>query len=263
MTFGWYGISLDLPDDWAPAAITGQRNEGYVRLASTGKVGIQIRWRSAKHAGHLPDRLPTYFDRLAKDAKKAKVPFESEIFEDGDRVLYRYKGALNGRGVLLYHAASKRIVFLESVSSSTASLEGPMRDALRSLRLDEDGLETWAALGLKVRLPEGLMVERRTFMSGRIALDLATRGAKIRAERWGFGEQLIQKHGLADWSRNALQMAKAEVEELECGVKLTLKRPLVPPIFGIAAFDTENNQIQTVRSISRQEKWRPEWRWIS
>jgi len=262
VTFGWYGFALDLPDDWAPAAITGQRNEGYVRLASTGKVGLQIRWRAAKRPGHLPDRLPPYFDRLAKDAKRKRVDFESEIHEEEGRVLYRYRGVMHGRGALLHHSASQRVFFVEAVSTTGASLEGPMRDALRSFTVDEDGMETWAALGLRVRMPQGLMVERRSFVSGRIGLDLAARGVKVRAERWGFGEQLIQKHGLEGWARNALQIPKAEIHEETEGVRLLLRRPLLPPILGIAAFDAERNQIQTVRVVSRNPKWRPEWCWI-
>jgi hypothetical protein len=265
LVFGWQGFSLEHPDDWGPVTLTGTRKEGYVRITSPGRLGLQIRWKEAAGPGELKPRLFSYFDRLARDAKRAKVEFRREHEEDGERLTYRYNGTVHARGALFFSPPCGRVFFLEVVSSRNESFLVPFRQMLGSFQsFGQQPLETWSVLGLQVHLPPGLLVEKRQFLAGRTQLMLSKRGVQVLADRWGFGEQLIQKHGLEAWAAAALAMPRPEIKEEGCGLRLVQKGSLLKPRReALVMLDIDQNQITTLTVASRQSQWRPQWDWLT
>ena len=98
MTFGWQGFQFDHPDDWAPALISGNRHEGYARIASPETLSAQIRWQAQKAGANLEAILTAYLDRLAKDAKKLKTAFKSSFEKVENGFEYKWSGQGNGKG---------------------------------------------------------------------------------------------------------------------------------------------------------------------
>lgn len=265
MTFGWQGFTLEHPEDWGPTSLTGARREGYARLSSPGRLAFQLRWKQVKSPGDLRERLNAYLDSLERDAKRAKTPFRRESEAQEERLIYRYSGVHHGRGALFYSEACGRIVFLEVVSTQNDSLLTPFRQLLASFRSEGgEGRETWAVLGLRVRLPKGLIVDRRQFQAGRTRLSLHLGRVQVDANRWGFAEQLVQRHGLEAWARGALEMPGAESAMEPEGLRLREPGGLLKPRReALALVDYERNQITTLAVAGRSEEWRPEWDWLT
>ena len=259
MTFAWQGFQFGHPDDWAPSLITGNRDEGYVRLASPEALSYQVRWKRLRTADHRRS-LDDYLSKLKRDAGKLKVKFQSTVQQDGDSLVYRWTGAGNGRGRLA--TRGERTFFLEASSTSNRSAQGAFQELDSSFLAEHEDHELWSLFGLAVRLRSGLAVERHLFQSGRTRVEWKDRLGRIVAERWGFGEQILEKHSFEDWAKQSMGMERAKVETSGRGLALALSRPLLKT-FGLATFDADRNQLVTVKTLSRGLRGRPEWDWLT
>ena len=261
MTFAWEGFSLEHPEDWAPVALTGKREEGYVRIASGSKLSLQVRWKDAPGTVDLDARLESYFEKLRQGFTKEKQPFSSRVTLGDLRREYKYSGGVQGRGVLLHVPEDGRVFFLEL--TTTARSDRPLQ-AFREIDSSfHAGEERWAVLGLDVRLPRPLKVERKTFLSGKTVLNLVGKGVRVEAQRWGFGNELVEKHGLAEWAKAAATMPKAEVVESEGAVALYQRGTWVcAPTYAIVKHQEDRNQLAVLKVWSRRSEWRPMWDWL-
>lgn len=260
--FGWQGFGFPTPPDFAPLALTGSRREGYVRLGSAGRLNIQLRWRLVRGQVKLRPALDSYLEKLRRDAKKAKEPFNAEIDEKDGALCYRYTGVGQGRGKLFVSEPSNRLLFLEVVGGRKDQL-------LPTFRLIEAGLvdygdgdwEVWSLLGLRFRSPLPLTLERKLMQAGRTQLVFRAKALRLEAERWGFGEQLIKKHGLVAWAQAALRLprepSEADARSLVFGPAGFLK-----PTSAIVRYDEEKNQITALKALTRKPSRRPTWDWL-
>lgn len=261
--FAWYGFSFKHPADWAPVVISGNRTEGYVRLASGGRQGCQVRWRQTKTSGDLQPRLTAYLSKLERDTIRRKEPFRSEVKHESNGLTYRIAAGMQARGAIFFSDACSRVFFVEASGGRADSLLPTFRSLRESFRstLPED-LAHWSLLGLHVRLPHGLSVTRKLLVAGRTRLEFSLRGVRIEADRWGFAEQLIEKHGLEKWARAALQMPKASVEKEGRGLRLRSMPRLGAPINALVAFDETANQLTCIKAATRLDQWSPRWIWF-
>ncbi|RYG43704.1 hypothetical protein EON79_16485 [bacterium] len=259
MTFGWYGIRLELPDDFAPTSLSGGRRDGYVRLASGGAVGIQMRWRATKNPKGLDGRIETYLLDMKKRAKKARQEFDSDFHTVPFGMEYRYRGAQAGAGTLRFDPESERVVFLETVGPNAAMVDKARREIGSPVFAPKAGPETWAILGLRVNLPVGFELAGRKFLSGRTQLTLKKGRTTVVAERWGFAEQLVAKHSLQGWAAAALGFRNPEVAASEGRIAMEERR-IVGTLRGLAVLDQDENQIRTV--TARGGRLEPEWSWL-
>lgn len=260
MIFAWQGFQIEHPDDWAPALISGTRQEGYARIASPETASYQIRWREAKKGANLRRNLDEYLAKLSKDAKKLKTKFTSHIDEVDGKLHYKWTGAGSGKGALL--EAGGRTFFLEASSTSNKSVQGAFRDLFDSFQLAEGDCELWSVFSLAVNLRAGLLVDKQLFHSGRTRVEWRDRKGRVIAERWGFGEQILAKHAFEEWAKNSMAMPKAKVKIVESGLELEQSKPLLK-MYGLAKFEAEQNQLTTLKVISRSSKERPAWDWLT
>jgi hypothetical protein len=262
LQFAWQGFSLQHPEDWAPVSLSGSRGEGYARLSSSGRIGLQVRWKKANPPKHLESRLEPYFARLSRDAKRRHCPFHQESECKRGQVLYQYRGLVHGRGALLYSEPCQRVFFLEVTSESrNGSLKTALREILDSFRSDAGEHEDWSLFGLHVRLPQGLNLSRKSLLAGKTMLELSGAGARVHTARWGFAQQLIDRHGLEPWATSALNLKKATLTNGSDGIEFNQtgrffsRYALVKPCL-------EQNQITVIDVRTRKDRWRPSWDWI-
>lgn len=261
--FAWYGFSFEHPDDWAPVTISGNRSEGYVRLASAGRVGCQVRWKQVKEPGDLGNRLSAYLAKLEREARRRKELFRSDIKHEPDAVTYRVTAGLQARGAIFFSKACSRVFFIEASGGRADSLL-PVYRSLKSAfcSFGVDALEPWSILGLHVRLPYGLRIDRKMFVSGRTRLELSRRGVSIEVERWGFARQLIDRHGLEAWAVSALKLPRGTVETDGPGVRVQARTRLGVPIHAMVAYDEASNRLTSLKIATKKDDWMPEWDWI-
>lgn len=261
--FGWQGFGFPTPPDYAPLTLSGTRREGYARLGSSGRLNIQVRWRMAQGKVNLKSALETYLDKLKRDSKKAKEQFKSELDEKDDAIYYRYLGAGQGRGKLFVSPDSQRLFFIEVVGARKDQCLPAFRIVDAGFKdFEKEEWEVWSMLGLKFRTPYPMTLEKKTMQAGRSELVLKSRWLRIEVNRWGFGEQLIKKHGFAEWSVAALNMKYLPDQEDENRLEYEASG-LIRPISALAQYDPENNQITTIKAYTRSTKRRPTWDWLS
>jgi hypothetical protein len=263
VTFAWYGFSVEHPEEWAPVTLSGARQEGYVRIASPGRQSLQVRWKASKNDVDLEAVLGVYLDRLSRDAKNAKSEFRSQIDREDSRLTYRYSSVTHGRGAILQSKPCGRVFFIEAISTKNDSLLPAFRKFLDSFEV-VCGKEQWALYGLNLKLPSGLEVDKKVFQAGRTELILSCKAARIEAQRWGFAEQLVAKHGLEPWARSVLELPKSASKTTEAGVEFHRNGSLLkPPVYAIAQIQPDRNQIATVKVTTRDKTWRPAWDWFA
>jgi len=225
-------------------------------------LNIQLRWRTVQGKVKLRSALDAYLDKLKRDAKKSKEAFSADIEEKDGALSYRYTAQGQGRGKILISEASNRLLFLEVVGARKDQL-------LPTFRLVEKGLvdygndewEVWSLLGLRFRSSLPLTLERKLMQAGRTQLVFRAKSLRLEAERWGFGEQLIKKHGLEAWAQAALSINK-EPEAVDSHRIEFLPSGLLKPTSAIVFFDEPKNQITTLKACSRSPKRRPSWDWL-
>ena len=265
--FGWHGFSFSHPDDWAPVSLTGNRREGYARLASPDRTACQVRWQRVQNPEGLRERLDVYLKRLSRDAKRAKQTLRSTIRQEGGRLVYHWTGQGQGRGTLFFDPKTERIFFLEVNGERKASLLPIARRLNESFHVGEkEGREFWSVFGLGVWIPAGAKLEGRRFESGRTRLMFRRGAAKIQAERWAFGRQLIDRHGFENWCRQALRLADFEAEAEPQG--WVFRKPpklggLVGPQVVRVMFQEEANQLVALRVRGWIRGGGPSWNWFA
>ncbi|MFZ4507198.1 MAG: hypothetical protein ACOYON_05810 [Fimbriimonas sp.] len=264
MRFAWQGFGLDHPEDWAPLSLQGDRNEGYVRIASAGKISFQVRWKHQKPPDNLEGALGAYRDRLAKDARKRKIPFEFDSERQGERSVYRYSGGDHGRGALFFSQPCSRVFFVEAVAPRRESILGPFRTLLESfISYGDRPAEWWSLFGLEVQLPAGLKIRNPMLQAGRTMIEGDGPRVGLRAERWAFGAELLRRHALPDWATSVLQMRQPEIIEENGGLRLREHRAFLrAPVEAIVRYEEDRNQLITIRCSTRQPNWRPQWDWL-
>lgn len=264
MVFGWFGFHFVHPDDWAPVLFSGDRKEGYVRIASPNRLVCQIKWKETDaHVGSLAKKLSQYMSGLEKDSSKGKASFSGDVEEADGRLWYRYSGSTFGRGVLFSAESENRVYFLELSSSRQEATNRQLKELLDTF-VSSDGLsDRWAMLGLDTKLPSGLRVLRKTLLAGHIGLELETKGVHVAVDRWGFGQQLVEKHGLETWAQATLRMrAKAKVVS-DCDIALSEGKLLTVPKTALVRYQPGQNQITTIAVSTRRRNFQPQWDWIA
>ena len=260
--FAWQGFSIEHPADFAPATITGARAEGYVRLASAGKLSIQIRWKRSKKPNDLLPSLKEYLAKLERDAKRAKVPFRSEFDREDGRIVYRYTGVGQGRGNLFFSEDCSRVFFLEVIGGRKDALLPAYRHATAGFQSNGSRTsERWSVLGLSFRVPGCMTVDKKLFLAGRTELTLRGRHARVLGSRWAFGNLLIEKHGFEDWARAALNLHGARVEKHERGLSFCTPG-ILRGTYTLVAEPDSNHQIVALQASCRRPEWRPTWDWL-
>lgn len=260
--FRWQGFEVLLPPEWAPVALIGDRKEGYCRFGSPGSLNCQIRWKSAKPGAKLKDSLFSYFRLLQKESKKAKTTLSSEFEELDGRIHYKWRGHARGRGELFFSETCSRVFFIEVVGTKKDSLAGA-KDIVASFRSEgKGGKDRWSVLGLKVCFPSAVSLDKRQFQAGRTILTVSAPGFRAEASRWGFGEQLVKKHGLEPWARAAFGLGTQPCQESENGLVFDRSSFLGPRQRTLVRLEKDLNQITAVKATFRKPKWRPEWDWL-
>lgn len=261
MTFAWQGFQIEHPEDWAPALISGNRQEGYVRIASPDDLSLQIRWKKhPQDSKSLSKLLPGYLRQLERDSKKTKTKFTSRIDgRDEGTWRYQWKGAGNGTGSLLWF--HDRAFFIEASSLSNRSTNSQHDRLVSTFQSHQGDREPWMVFGLEVLLPTGFGVEKHLFQSGRTRIEWRDRSTRIAAERWGFGEQILARHTFEQWAMDSMAMPKAKITEVNQGLELS-HETLLLKTYGLATCHIDRNQLVTLKVTCRSPKGRPDWDWL-
>ena len=257
--FGWQGFEFDHGDEFGPAVLGGNTQKGYVRLQDGDSKIIQVRWLLAT-AEPSEHSLDAYFKRLRHDFRKQTgFRIESRVVDGSLR--YFYDAKLKASGVARYFPEHERVYLVESLAKHRTGADKELNRAESSFAVNLDR-QRWAVLGLNVRLPGPLRVQKSKLLSGRVSLELATRGVRITVERWALAKQLLAQHDYPSWVE-AVAKVKGTVSEPTTGLlRIDAVRPFGLRQTVISSVDPVHNQIVFIRAQYRNTRWEPQWDWF-
>ncbi len=199
-TFGWQGITFDVPEEWNLGKVTGDAETGYLRLDDQEVVRVEVEWRPLK--GRLPSGasgvshiVDKYVDRLVGKAKKAghalRVERNVRVLEDGafpDKDTESFTWDADYRAINLAWRCKtcNRIGLVRVFSKLNEDVSGAARRLMRSLGDHaEAGKKLWAVYGLICNIPEDFRLEEQFLRSGHIRLSFKRGKEELHVERIG------------------------------------------------------------------------------
>ena len=71
-TFGWQGVTVQAPEDWDVEALSGDSDQGYLRLVDTAMPRLEITWLRPELArkGTVEASLDKYLETVQKQVEK-------------------------------------------------------------------------------------------------------------------------------------------------------------------------------------------------
>ncbi len=246
---GWQGFSFPLPEEFAPVAVRGTRHDGYLRLED-GRQFVQLRWMRGP-ATQLRTTVEKYLGQMGS-RKKDPVQF---TIHDGDPLTYSYRGAHAAAGLAFWR--DERCFLLESGGRSHSAIVKHLQQIASAFELEGEWSD-WSVFGLSLRLPSPFELKRHKFFAGRTELEFAHRSSRLMAARWGFAEQLLDRHGLRGWAAATLNWPVEAFTEGEGGLqgRFRLQDALV-------VHQAEKNQLVVLTQRGIRPQWKLSWDWIT
>ena len=210
---GWMGVTVRVPEGWSPVAVSGEGEQGYLKVVSPDSRYLELKWEKPKGTVSIPRAQERYFDRLRRVARKSRQ--ELRIREKGkglNRVrppedapqTYAWEADRKAVGCIWHCTECGRLVIAELVGDLDADLSAAA-EIFRGVRdhpeAGPDGRKwnTWALYGLAVSLPESYRIEKNVLMTGHQRLILRDAGARVQVDRWGLAEIALRGTGVREW----------------------------------------------------------------
>jgi hypothetical protein len=230
---GWMGVTLRVPEGWSPVAVSGEGDQGYLKVVSPDTRYLELKWERPKGAVNIREARERYFERLRRAARKSRQ--ELRIRDTAKGVgrprpaeqapsTYGWAADLKAVGCIWHCEECGRLVIAELVGDHAADLSSAA-EIFRGVRdhaeAGPDGRtwNTWALYGLAITVPDTYRVEKNVLMTGHQRLLLRSGGAVVQAERWGLAEIALRGTDVRAWyeGREAAQLMRYayRVEETE------------------------------------------------
>jgi len=259
----------------------GSEREGYVRLEDENEGNVQLRWKVSRVCPSLERNLAKYFDALKRSAKKRGFAFHGWYERISPHALLfewharnKWHAGNKGYGWIAHSPTTLHVILLERSGRSEHSFKREARllwENLETYPLEKrsDVLRPWEVYGLAVRLPVKYKLDSFRFLSGRTTLFFRGKGVRLKAERWGFAKQLIEKHGFVQWACSAtglqnVQSLQAENDEerlVLLGRPFFGKRFLFCEAKALISYHRNDNRITLIQSEYSKGN-EPRWEWL-
>jgi hypothetical protein len=165
--FAWQGIRLTVPSSWEMVSTRGDFDSGFVSLADSSDVRLQVKWDQGSAKTDPSDSAARYIRGLRKQADKA----EEEITVNrhlslaslrGKRLeCYEWISDNRGTGMVTVCEACDRVVHLVILGRRDESLRNLSRTIFASIEDHPDDDELlWKFYDVEFRSPEDLPLKR-------------------------------------------------------------------------------------------------------
>jgi hypothetical protein len=212
-TFGWAGITLNIPADWELSGLSGDEKEGYLRLDDEEIPRLELKWAGAKRKKpDLQRVLDEYFKLVRKNYKRkdAKLNIQRDVnllrdegfFEGRDVVTFSWKGDIRASGVIFHCETCKRITIIQVMGRLKENFRPTLARILQSVRDHPTGQDIlWSAYNLNVEIPRRYRLEKHRLLSGYLLLPFADGSRKVSVERYGPADVTLVGSDLEAWFR--------------------------------------------------------------
>ena len=209
--FGWEGVCLDIPRDWNPGKIVGDRKSGSVRLDDRKIVRLELEWREARGDDALGRLVDRYVEGLAKKAQKQGKGLNVERHlgppvlsppDMGAAESFRWEAEFRVTTLACYSPRSDRMFFLRVMGRPEEDLGEILPKLFTSVRDTSPGApKLWALYDLEFTSPSGYELESYELKSGHIKLCFQNDRNLLQVDRVSLAEVLLRTQTLSDWYR--------------------------------------------------------------
>ena len=205
----WQGFGLSVPDDWNPLEISGQRDNGMLRLGDLYETRLEIRWQS-------PNWRDTSRRVWKRYLKQMRIPVRKldEHMDDVPGLVGRMKReGWRDPIVMRTHAErpcsfhlvaqgvfSRRFILARVYGDGPADEKTLVRPIVSRLReIDPDGDQPWSIYGFSCGVPSWAALHRAQLRPGHLRLEFQGSGGRLRWERLAMAGRLLGDADLDGW----------------------------------------------------------------
>ncbi|HHX40023.1 MAG TPA: hypothetical protein GX715_08670 [Armatimonadetes bacterium] len=209
ITVAWQGISVQVPEDWYPAALGTERASGYLRIQSADGHAVEVKWFQPKHTVDLEREVAKYRKTLERGARKRRRAFEwrdkpkvpeRESRPDKSRRFFAWRSEGQALGVIWYCRTCSRVILAQVVMPTDQEASVLASRILNGIEdHGEEDQERWSVYGLAVSVPTGWSLDKHQLMAGYTMLQFRRRDRVIRAERWALASVALKDVELRDF----------------------------------------------------------------
>jgi len=204
---GWQGISLEMPADWCPGRLEGDRANGYLRVEDEFSVRLELRWESPGRrlpaAAQLVDRyIKETEKRVRRRIGKPKIDRGRCAPQLGglDHEVFTWRGGFLAHSLLAVCPETRRVVHVRVFFSEDDELKNLTRRVFASLRTTpRDGLDDWSVFGLHFRLGAVWRLEKSALWAGRPQFLFTCGNDEMEVARVSLAEMAFRKSSLRQW----------------------------------------------------------------
>ncbi len=213
---GWQGVVVTVPGEWDIAAISGDREQGYMRIDDADSMPrVEIKWQKSTGFVDIKGVVDKYLSDLGRKRKRDEPEIEVDrdcpvvskrrMRHKRDLNCFAWRGQVHGFGAGWYCEECRRVMVVQVLTEP-----------------DEDGLElagriigdlqdhpsddwlTWSTYGLHMQAPERFELADQKLMAGLIELRFADSGEEIVGVRWGMANVALKDASLRRWAEQAI-----------------------------------------------------------
>ena len=211
--FGWQGITAELPADWEFGGLSGDYDNGYVRMDDENMPRMELKWsRSKEKKPDLHKILDAYFKsmrkRLGTSATDLRIKRDVNLvknenfFENRDVLFYNWKSDVRANGVIWHCKDCKRIVVVQIMGRLKETILPLTLRVFESMRDHPAGhTNLWSAYQLAAEIPRRYHLEKRKLMSGYLMLGFVDGSRVLNIERYGLADVTLRDTDLQSWFR--------------------------------------------------------------
>lgn len=212
--FGWQGITMEIPSTWELSALSGDYDNGYIRMDDESVPRMELKWsKSREKKLDLQKILDEYFKGMRKrlgtsaDGLKIKRNIEliknEEFFKDRDVVFYSWKTDVRANGAIWYCKECRRIVVIQIMGYLKESILNDTIRIIESVHDHPDGqVNLWSAYQLSVDIPRRYQLDKRKLMSGYLMFSFIDGSRVLSVERFGLADVILRDADLQSWFRS-------------------------------------------------------------
>lgn len=211
--FGWQGITMELPANWEFGGLSGDYDNGYVRMDDENMPRMELKWSKSKEKKpDLHKILDAYFKsmkkRLGASASGLKIQRGinlvkgEDFFENRDVLFYNWKSNVRANGAIWFCKECKRIVVVQIMGylkESILNLTLRIFDSIHDHPVGHTNL--WSAYQLAVEVPRRYHLEKRKLMSGYLSFSFLDGSRVLNIDRYGLADVTLRDIDLQSWFR--------------------------------------------------------------
>ena len=211
--FGWQGVEMELPANWELGGLSGDYNNGYIRMDDENIPRIELKWSKTKEKKpDLHKILDAYFKTMKKRMgsgssllsikRDINLVKNEEFFEGRDVLFYNWKANVRANGAIWHCKECKRTIVVQIMGYLKESILPLTIRILESIRDHPTGhTSLWSAYQLTAEVPRRYQLEKRKLMSGYLLLSFADGSRVLNIERYGLANVTLKETELQTWFR--------------------------------------------------------------